>query len=234
MHRCLGDLDAAELEAGRAIALYVDAGDEVGAALCRNNQGVAALDRANYERAADLFRQALDVFEADGDERLASLVLNNLGLTTIETGDLRLALRLFRRSAHMLATQGNVSSLSWSDDNLATVLTMAGHPTWAVPIHQRTIRQRLAFGDENGFLWSLEALAAAWTGTGETERAGRALGFVSAQRRRLGAMPVPYLTALTARRRDALAAQVGTARCAELLAQGEHLEPSAVRSWFSG
>jgi hypothetical protein len=103
-----------------------------------------------------------------------------------------------------------------------------------VPIHQRTVRQRLAFGDENGFVWSLEALAAAWTGTGETDLAGRALGFVSAHRRRLGAMPVPYLTALTARRRDALAARVGAARCAELWDEGETLEPALVRGWFTG
>ena len=82
-------------------------------------------------------------------------------------------------------------------------------------------------------MWSLEALSAAWTAIGETELAGRALGFVAAHRRRLGAVPVPYLTALTTRRSDALVARVGAARFAELWEEGAALDPAAVRGWFT-
>jgi hypothetical protein len=102
-----------------------------------------------------------------------------------------------------------------------------------VPIHEQAIRRRLELGDENGLVWSLEALAAAWTAIGETTLAGRALGFVAAHRRRLGAVPVPYLSALTARRSDALVAQVGAARFTELWEEGAALEPAAVREWFT-
>jgi hypothetical protein len=118
------------------------------------------------------------------------------------------------------------------DDNLATVLTMAGHPSWAIPIHHRAIQHRLEFGDENGFTWSLEALAAAWTATGETESAGRAIGFVAAHRQRLGTLPVAHLRELTARRSEALVARVGAARFAELWEEGAALDPDVVRGWF--
>ena len=134
MNRCLGNLDAAELELERAVALYEAAGDEPGTASCLNNRGVIALDRTDYERADALFRQALDMCEAHGDERLVAIVLNNLNLTTVEIGELREAFRLCRRSRRLLTEHGNYFTLSWVDDNLASVLTMAGHPRWAVPI----------------------------------------------------------------------------------------------------
>ena len=233
MNRCLGNLDAAEVELERAVALYESAGDELGIASCLNNRGVIALDRAEYERADALFRHALDMCEAHGDERLVAIVLNNLNLTTVEIGELREAFRLCRRSRRLLTEQGNFFTLSWVDDNLASVLTMAGHPRWAVPIHDQAIRRRLELGDENGLVWSLEALSAAWTAIGETELAGHALGFVAAHRRRLGTVPVPYLTALTTRRSDALVARVGAARFAELWEEGAALDPGAVRGWFT-
>ena len=233
MNRCLGNLDAAEVELERAVALYEAAGDEPGMASCLNNRGVIALDRAEYERGDALFRQALDMCETHGDERLVAIVLNNLSLTTVEIGELREAFRLCRRSRRLLTEHGNFFTLSWVDDNLASVLTMAGHPRWAVPIHDQAIRRRLTLGDENGLVWSLEALSAAWTAIGETELAGRALGFVAAHRRRLGAVPVPYLTALTARRSDALVARVGAARFAELWDEGAALDPAAVWGWFT-
>jgi hypothetical protein len=68
---------------------------------------------------------------------------------------------------------------------------------------------------------------------GETVLAGRALGFVAAHRRRLGTVPVPYLSLLTARRSDALIARVGAARFAELWDEGAALEPAAVWGWFA-
>jgi len=234
MNRCLGNLDVAEAELERAVALFASAGDERGVASCSNNRGVIALDRADYARAASMFRQALELCARHHDEPLEAIVLNNLALTMTQIGELREALRLCRRSRQLLAAHGNVSAMSWVEDNLASVLTAGGHPRWAVPIHQRAIRQRLALGDENGFAWSLEALAAAWTGTGETELAGRALGFVAAQRRRLGAVPVPFLTAMTARRSDALVACVGADRFAELWDEGAALDPAVVRAWFTG
>lgn len=234
MHRCLGDLDAAEVELERAVALYASAGDGLGTAACLNNRGVIALDRAEFERSGALFRGALDLCEQHGDERLAAIVLNNLSLSTVEAGELLEAFRLCRRSRSLLSAQGNYFTLNWVEDNLASVLTTAGHPRWAEPIHQRAIRQRLRLGDENGLVWSLEALAAAWTATGETESAGRALGFVAAHRRRLGTVPVPHLAALTARRSDALVARVGAKRFAELWDEGAALDPAQVRGWFGG
>ncbi len=233
MNRCLGNLDVAEVDLERAVAEFESAGDEPGVASCLNNRGVIALDRAEYERADALLRQALDMCERHGDERLVAIVLNNLSLTTVEIGELREAFRLCRRSRRLLAEHGNVFTLSWVEDNLASVLTMAGHPRWAVPIHHQAIRRQLELGDENGLVWSLEALSAAWTAIGETERAGHALGFVAAHRRRLGAVPVPYLTALTTRRSDALVALVGAARFAELWDEGEALDPATVRDWFT-
>ena len=234
MHRCLGNLDAAEVELERAVDLFESAGDELGMASCLNNRGVIALDRTEFECADALFRRALDMCERHGDDRLVAIVLNNLSLATVEIGGLREALRLCRRSRRLLIEHGNVFTLSWVDDNLASVLTMAGHPRWAVPIHDQAIRRRLELGDESGLVWSLEALAAAWTATGETELAGRALGFVAAHRRRLGTVPVPYLAAVTARRSDALVARVGAARFAELWNEGAALDPALVRGWFTG
>ena len=233
MNRCLGNLDAAEAQHAQAVALYEAAGDLPGTASCLNNQGVVALDRADYARADALFRRAIGMCESHGDDRLVAIVLNNLSLTTVERGDLRDAFRLCRRSRDLLIAQGNVFTLSWVDDNLASVLTRAGHPHWAVPIHEQAIRRRLDLGDESGLVWSLEALAAAWTAIGEVDRAGRALGFVAAHRRRLGAVPVPYLSALTARRSAALVGQVGGARFAELWEEGAALDPAAVWGWFT-
>jgi predicted ATPase/DNA-binding XRE family transcriptional regulator len=233
MHRSLGHLDAAEVEQARAVELFASAGDELGVASCTNNRGVIALDRADYERAEALLSQALAVCEAHGADGLEAIVLNNLSLATIEIGDLRQALRLSRRSRRLLAARGNFSNLSWTDDNTATVLTMAGRPRRAVAIHQQAIRQRMGLGDEAGLVWSLEALSAAWTATGDVERAGQALGFVAAHRRRLGTVPVPYLTALTERRSAALIAKIGQDRFAELWEQGAGLDPTVARERFT-
>lgn len=163
MNRCLGNLDAAEAELERAVALYEAAGDVAGMASCLNNRGVIALDRADFPRADDVFRRALEMCEALGDDRLTGIVLNNLSLSTIELGGLRDAMRWCRRSRELLLAQGNVFTLSWVDDNLASVLTRAGHPRWAVQIHEQAIRRRLDLADESGLVWSLEALAEAWT-----------------------------------------------------------------------
>ena len=233
MHRCLGNLDAAELELERAVALYDAAGDAAGTASCLNNRGVLALDRAEFARADALFRQALARCESYGDDGLVAIVLNNLSLTTVEIGGLREAFALCRRSRRLLLDHGNVFTLSWVEDNLASVLTLAGHPRWAVPTHEQAIRRRLDLGDESGLVWSLEALAAAWTETGATTLAGQALGFVAAHRRRLGAVPVPYLAALTARRSEALVAKVGAERFAELWDAGAALDPATVWGWFT-
>ena len=233
MYRCLGDLDAAEVEQQQAVELYRAAEDEPGMAACLNNRGVIAIDRAQYSRARGVLREALALCRAHGDERLEAVMLNNLGLTALELGDLREALRLCRRSSRLLATHGNVSARTWPQDNLATTLTRAGHPRWAVPIHERTIRQRLELADEGGSTWSLEALAEAWTAIGETDRAGRAIGFVAAHRGRLGTLPVPCLDALTTRRSAALVARIGAARFAELWDEGAALEPAHVREWFT-
>ena len=232
MYRCLGRLDDAESELERARAMFASLADELGEASCLNNLGAAALDRADFERAAELFGCALGMCEDQGDEWLTSIVLNNLGLATAELGELRDALRTLRRSGALLAAHGNLFTLCWADDNLGAVLTLAGHPQWAVPIHRRTIRVRLELGDENGFTWSLEALAAAWTAIGDLERAGHALGHVAAQRRRLGMIPVPYLVAVTDRRIEELAARVGRDRAEELWNEGARLDPAVVRSWF--
>ncbi len=233
MHRCLGNLEVAEREVERAIALYESAGDEPGAASCLNNRGVVALDRADYETADAVFRQSLALCESHGDDRLAAIVLNNLMLTATEIGKRREAFALGRRVRRLLIGQGNVFTLSWVDDNLAHVLTLAGHPRWAVPIHEEAIRRRLALRDESGLVWSLEALARAWTALGETAMAGRALGFVAAHRRRLGAVPVPYLAALTERRTEALVARIGPERFAELWDEGAALDPATVWGWFT-
>jgi len=82
-------------------------------------------------------------------------------------------------------------------------------------------------------VWSLEALARAWTALGETAIAGRALGFVAAHRQRLGAVPVPYLAALTERRTEALVARIGAERFAELWDEGAALDPATVWGWFT-
>ena len=51
MYRCLGDLDAAEIEQQEAVELYRAAGDEPGRAAALNNRAVIAIDRAQYPRA---------------------------------------------------------------------------------------------------------------------------------------------------------------------------------------
>jgi len=58
------------------------------------------------------------------------------------------------------------------------------------------------------------------------------LGFVAAQRVRLGTLSVPFQVAQTARRTDALVARIGTGRMAELWDEGYALDPMLVREWF--
>jgi hypothetical protein len=234
MHRCVGELDAAEQEMQRAVEMYTAAGDQHGLALCLNNLGVVAIDRAQHGRAAESFRRALALCEANRDELPTGTLLNNLGLATTETGAPREAFRLCRESRRRLLAQGDMHAACWAEDNMATVLTRAGHPSWAIPLHQVTVRRRIAFGDENGFMWSLEALAEAWTAVGDTDRAGRTLGFLAAHRRRLGTIAAPYLRELTERRSDAVVRRVGRRRFTQLWDEGVALDPAVVRGWFAG
>lgn len=233
MHRCLGDLDAAEAELQRASDDYAAAGDDRGIASCLNNRGVATLDRARYELAIEIFGRALAMCDENGDVALAGLLLNNLGLATIEAGHLREAVAVCHRGHRLLTAQGNLHGLCWVEDNMATALTLAGHPAWAERMHRRSIVRRIALGDENGFVWSLEALAEAWTHLGQTERAGVSLGFVAGHRHRLGVVPVPLFVSITRRRTEALISRIGAARLRELWDEGLELPPDVVKGWFT-
>jgi predicted ATPase/DNA-binding XRE family transcriptional regulator len=233
MYRCLGELERAAPEHERAVELYASAGDELGVARCLNNMGVLHMDLLEIDTSIPLYQRSLEICEGGADRRLEAIVLSNLGLALLEAGRLREALRLCRRSSDLFGHLGNVATMCWADDNMATTLTRAGHPRLALRIHHESARRLLRLGDDNGFCWSLEAQVEAWTELGQTELAGRALGFVSTLRERLGAAPVPLLTALTARRSDALAVRIGSARFDELWHEGTQLEPDLARGWFA-
>lgn len=231
MHRCLGQLETARQESITAVELFLAAGEEAGVASCLNNQGVVSLDRAEFAEAIEVFERALARCEAAGDDGLRALVLNNLAVATLEQGRVLDAFRLARTSAALMERLGNVSALNYVEDNLALALTRAGHPRWAVPIHRRTIRHRAALRDDNGLAYSIEVLAEAWIALGETDLAGRALGVAAEQRRRLGSLPIPLLTALTERRTAALVDRVGEARASQWWDEGIGLAPSDVLGW---
>ena len=111
---------------------------------------------------------------------------------------------------------------------------MAGHPRWAVPIHRMTIRERLAFGRrERVHVVAGGARIGVDRRSGDVESAGHALGFVAAHRRRLGVVPVAYLTSITARRRRRSPPGSGRRRFDELWDEGAALDPAVVRGWFT-
>jgi predicted ATPase/DNA-binding XRE family transcriptional regulator len=111
----------------RSLALFREAGDEVGVATTLNNLGVAMHYLGQVDRAEALYRESLELRRALGDEQGMAAPLQNLGLIAQSRGDDARAASLYREALEINRTYSDKGGLCTSLYNLGmTLMAMEG------------------------------------------------------------------------------------------------------------
>lgn len=108
------DWESAEPYYIGAQRLFLEAGNEKGAAECSRNRANMCFQQGDFETAQDLCEQALELSTHLNDHQLRASILNTLAAIKSTTGDLREAIKTFKlcladfQAAGQLLRQGHV------------------------------------------------------------------------------------------------------------------------------
>jgi predicted ATPase/transcriptional regulator with XRE-family HTH domain len=185
MHQ--GDREQAEALFRESLAMEQALGVQWPTALTLDSLGWLALDRGDVEQARALFGNALQMMDEVGDRRDRPDALVGLGRAVECQGDLVRAIALYEESLAGARETGDQRAT-------AQALYWLGHAVWrrgdgstAAGLVRQALAAYDAMGDQVYVAASLEALAILAASEGETERAVRLSGAVSALLKRLGA-----------------------------------------------
>lgn len=125
------DLDAAERAFAESYRCFTACGYARGQAITLNNQGRAALDRGDMERASTLLEAAVEAARDVEDEELIALIITNLGEAVLASAD-------YARASDLVCTalgHFRVSGNRWREVEclrlLGTINARRGHDTEA-------------------------------------------------------------------------------------------------------
>jgi predicted ATPase len=200
--------------------------DKVGPALLVLCQ--AHLLSGDYECAADIARQALQMAEDIGDRRAIAVALDAAGNVALVSGQFDDARRYFEQSAAMTEEVDDRQLLAAVLHNLACALMEVGLLDEAV----RTLRRSLRISRDVGFrlelVYCLEACAALLVSTAEYRSAARLVGAAErvAELERV-VVAEPYEAATQRKARRALEDELGAAEFAAARAAGRMLSAEA-------
>ena len=123
-----GDLPGARATLGRALSIFVAAGDEVRAAIVRNNLGLAEceIDGGDRARAASELQEALRLRRARGDQRGTAETLNNLGVMAKNADDLPSAWSYYEEALRYEAELGHSIGVARALYNLSEIAEARG------------------------------------------------------------------------------------------------------------
>jgi tetratricopeptide (TPR) repeat protein len=141
----------------RAIALALDAGDEVSAVRPRTSLAILLHQQGQHEAALALHREIEIVYRRLGDRPMLARVINNEGAFLLALGRQDDATRAYEQAAHMHLESGNlgdaaVSLLNWAEilldrgdaEQAQTRLGQAGELLGALPDSPSPVRQYFA------------------------------------------------------------------------------------------
>jgi predicted ATPase/class 3 adenylate cyclase len=172
--RLLGAVEQGRRLSEESLSLFRQLGDNVGAGRALHELGEAALDEEDYDRAVDLFDEAITVAREAGKDGAGSI--GNLGFTALLQGDYERAAALSEEALALFRQRRQTSGVLVALGNLAEAELRLGRQEEA----RRHLAECLELAREAQFLeviaQCLETAAALLLETGDAETAARLAG----------------------------------------------------------
>jgi tetratricopeptide (TPR) repeat protein len=162
-------------EAGRAFAearnLFVKVGTKTEVAVVDGNLGSVDYLRGDYAAAADRFRRALEVYEAEKDAPRTASALHSLGNALYMQGDFEPAMTCYQRSLAIHEASNNKYAASSVLQAIALVHKETGSYTAAIDAYARSAVLSGAASDEVGTARAEHGLGDTYRMVGDYTRA---------------------------------------------------------------
>jgi len=121
-----GDMETAAAYFLAAYELAAELGDGLLTAQTLNHQGELAMQGQEYDRAVELYLEALQFAEDAASDRTTAAILSNLGSGYRKLGQLETALSYFQRSVELNARTKNYEELATSYYRIAALYSEMG------------------------------------------------------------------------------------------------------------
>lgn len=142
--------DSAIIFGEQALALAQNLNFKKGIAQAYNDLGIIYLDKANYRRATDYFKNALTIREKINDLTGIASIHNKLGIIDQKQGRLKEALE-HQLSALKIYQQLNQDKwIGYSFNNIAIIHNNLGNLEKALEYHQKALEYRIKLKDQEG------------------------------------------------------------------------------------
>jgi len=176
-----------------SLALFLQLGDEYGAAKAVNTMGVISLQLGNYDEAATSFERALTLFKRVGEPRRIAMTLNNLGILAVHHDDLVRARDLYNEALELNRKVGNRAFEAGNRTNLADLALREGDAETARKLAREACEMHLELGDRLNLQDTLEVLAPAERLLGRPKIAAMLFATKEALMEELGTKVAPYV-----------------------------------------
>ncbi len=183
----LDDRDIAIAALQQALPLVERSDDLEGRAFARLAQAYIALDRGEFQAAADLAAEGKALYQALDRPWDAAMMTFCLAKTAHMQGNLPQAEALYGENLIALGDMGDLFGLATAQFSLGLIKSAQGNSRLALPLHASAVKHYQALGESLYVPATLEAMAAALGDLGLHEWASRLLGAASALRRKIGA-----------------------------------------------
>jgi predicted ATPase/transcriptional regulator with XRE-family HTH domain len=185
-----GDQQQAMHLLDRAIPLYRDAGDLLGAVRALNNRSGVDYDRGDLQHAMVRLRQCVVLAHEANDLGEVARALANLGEVYFHLGDLDGAETHHEQALALARRVGRIDVVAYQLSDLGNVARRRGQPERAASLHREALSIKRALVDHRRIAVSLEDMAALAADEGRMAYATRWLGAATRLRSTIGS-PVP-------------------------------------------
>jgi predicted ATPase len=187
-----GDQQRAMQWLDRAIELYREAGDQVGAIRALNTRSGVDYDWGDLQSSMQRLKQCTGLARAANDLGELARALANLGEVYYHLDDLDRAAQCHQEALRLARRAGRVDIEAYQLSDLANVARRRADYATATRLHRQALGLKRMLGDHRRIAISLEDLAALAVAEGDMQRAARWLGTASELRARIGSpLPVP-------------------------------------------
>jgi predicted ATPase len=159
-----------------SLALFREAGDELGMATVRDRLGLSALQRGDTGAARPLLEESLEVFRRLGSHKGEMQALGHLGFVAHREGDIDQARALCERSLAMAAEVGFLWWEAGMYQALSELALDVGRPDESINWARRSLKLSRIMGDRGSMVYALASVSCAAAEHGDAGLAGRLWG----------------------------------------------------------
>jgi tetratricopeptide (TPR) repeat protein len=136
-----------------------------------NDLGMIADNRAEWDRAIEMYERSLETKERVGDVHGMAQTFNNLGLVYADKGEWDRAIAMYERSLESLERVGDVHGMAQTWTNLGSVYYRKGEWDRAIAMYERSLETKERVGDVHGMAQTWGNLGNVYAQQGEWDRA---------------------------------------------------------------